>query len=64
MNALKNKKIWYEIEQNESEIDVGDTSQDVKKLSEDYEAVKIKLKNEGFNHEIFDIKIHHAYKEQ
>jgi len=26
--------------------------------------VKIKLKNEGINHEIFDIKIPHAYKAQ
>ena len=64
MNALKNKKVRHEIGQSESNIDVGETSQDIKKLSEDYEAVKIKLKNEGYNHEIFDIKIPHAYKAQ
>ena len=64
MNALKNKKIQHEIGETESNIHVGETSQDIKKLSEDYEATKIKLKGEGYNHEIFDIKISHAYKAQ
>ena len=64
MNALKNKKIRHEIGETESNIHVGETSQDIKKLSEDYEATKIKLKDEGYNHEIFDIKIPHAYKAQ
>ena len=64
MNALKNKKIRHEIGESESNIHVGETSQDIKKLSEDYEATKIKLKYEGSNHEISDIKIPHAYKSQ
>ena len=64
MNALKNKNIWHEIGETESNIHVGETSQDIKKLSEDYEATKINLKGEGYNHEIFDIKIPHAYKAQ
>ena len=45
MNVLKNKKFCHEIGKSESNIDVGEISQDVKNLSEDYEAVKIKLKN-------------------
>ena len=64
MNALKNKKIRYEIDETESNIHVGKTSQDIKKLSEDYEATKINLKYEGYNHEIFDINTPHAYKAQ
>ena len=64
MNALKNEKIQHEIGETESTIHVGETSQDIKKLSEDYEATKIKLKDEGYNHEIFDINIPHAYKAQ
>ena len=47
MNALKNKKIRREIGETESNIHVGETSQDTKKLSEYYEATKIKLKDEG-----------------
>ena len=55
MNYLKNKKIRHEIGESESNIHVGETSQDINKLSEYYEATNIKLKYEGYNHEIFDI---------
>ena len=64
MNVLKNKKIRHEIGETESNIHVGETSQDIKKLSEDYEKTKIKLKDDGYIHEIFDVKIPHAYKAQ
>ena len=64
MNALKNKKIRHEIGETERNIHVSETSQDIKKLSEDYEATKIKLKDEGYNHKIFHINIPHAYKVQ
>ena len=47
MNALKNKNIRHEIGETESNIHVGETSQDIKKLSKDYEATKIKMKDEG-----------------
>ena len=40
MNALKNKNIRHEISETESNIHVGETSQDIKKLSEYYEATK------------------------
>ena len=63
-NAFKNKKIQHEIGEPESNIHVGETSQYIKKLSEDSWATKIKFKDEDYNHEIFDIKIPHAYKAQ
>ena len=64
MNALKNKKIRHEIGETESNIHIGETSQDIQKLSEYYEANKINLKNEGYNHEIFYINIPHDHKAQ
>ena len=60
----KIKNIRHEIGETESNIHVGETSQDIKKLSEDYEATKINFKDEGYNHDIFYIKIPHAYKAQ
>ena len=74
MNALTNKKIRHELGQSSIKTDryiiavqtppqeVAEANSSINALNEEYQAIKAKLKDEGFNHEIFDVDIPHAYK--
>ena len=64
MSALNNKKVRHKIGQRESVTDGGKTSNVIIKLNEDYGSIKIKLKEEGFKHKIFDVDIHMYIKQR
>ena len=71
MNALSSKKLRYELGQSDDpQVDatrmkkkvLSKTTSSVKKLNKEYQAIKIKLKDEGFNHKLVDADMPHAYK--
>ena len=67
--------IWHELGQSSIKTDpcivadrrspsqeVAEKESIINALNEEYQAIKTKLKEEGFNHEILDVKIPHAHK--
>ena len=69
MDALSNKKLRHELGQSDRETVQTNgsdklASTSVKELNEEYELIKDKLKEEGYNQDIFDVNIPQAYKAQ